>query len=75
VQCSVSTPNINILIEKIPMLTPEEVKDKLKDRVPDVVSAGSGLHANTIRALKKGTATKPSYETMKKISDYFEANA
>jgi len=57
------------------MLTPEEVKNKLKDRVPDVVSAGSGLHANTIRALKKGTATKPSYETMRKISDYFEANA
>lgn len=55
------------------MLTPDEVKSKLIDRVPDVVSEGSGLHVNTVRALKNGTATKPSYETMRKISEYFES--
>ncbi len=54
------------------MLTPDEVKEKLRDRVPAIVAEGSGLHINTVYKLKKGESIDPSYETMVKISAYFE---
>ena len=55
------------------MLTPEQAREKLQDRVVKVVAAGSGLHENTVSKLKCGTMKSPSFETMEKISAYFEA--
>ena len=56
------------------MLTPDQVKEKLKDRVPGIVAKATGLHLNTIYKLKNGESIDPSYETMAKISEYFEGN-
>lgn len=54
------------------MLTPEQVQAKLQDRIPKIVAKGAGLHENTVRKLKSG-AKSPSFDTMEKISKYFEA--
>jgi len=54
------------------MLSPLEIRERLHDRVTSVVSEKTGLHENTIRRLKTGEIKLPSYDTMKKISDYFE---
>lgn len=54
------------------MLTPDQIKEKLKDRVPGIVAKATGLHLNTIYKLKNGESIDPSYETMVKISAYFE---
>ena len=56
------------------MLSPEEIREKLKDRVISVVVAETGLHANTVRAIRNGTYKAPSHETIKKLSEYFEAD-
>lgn len=56
------------------MLTPEQVKEKLRDRVPAIVAEATDLHINTIYKLKKGESIDPSYETMLKISAYFESD-
>lgn len=55
------------------MLTPEEIKGRLKDRIASVVAEATDLHINTVRAFKKGNITNPSYEVIKKLSNYFEA--
>ena len=55
------------------MLTPEEIKERMKDRVVGIVAIATGLHVNTIRKLKNGTAVEPSFETIQKVSQYFEA--
>lgn len=54
------------------MLNPEQIKEKLKDRVVSVVAEETGLHPNTVRKLKEGKGKSPEYETVKKLSDYFE---
>lgn len=54
------------------MLTPAEIKEKLKDRIPTIVAEESGVHVNTIRKLKTGISKSPSYKTMQKVSAYFE---
>ena len=56
------------------MLTPEEIKEKLKDRVISVVVAETGLHANTVRKYKNGTWKNPEYDTLVALSAYFENN-
>lgn len=55
------------------MLSPEQVQEKLKDRIVKVVAENTGLHFNTVYKLKNGTSKSPSYETMETISDYLEA--
>ena len=54
------------------MLTPDQIKEKLKERVPGIVAKATGLHLNTIYKLKNGESIDTSYETMVKISAYFE---
>ncbi len=56
------------------MLTPEEIQEQMKDRLPKVVAEKTGLHFNTVYKLKNGTAKAPSYETMKIISDYLQGS-
>lgn len=53
------------------MLTLEQIKDRLADRNLMAVSKASGVHSNALYRLMSG-GTKPSYETVKKLSDYLE---
>jgi hypothetical protein len=54
------------------MLTVEQVSKALKDRRMDIVSTATGLHVNTIRAIRDGNVKDPSFGTMQRLSDYLE---
>jgi DNA-binding Xre family transcriptional regulator len=56
------------------MLSPEEIKEKLKDRVVKVVAEETGLHENTVRKMKKGAFETPEYETVRRLSEYLETS-
>ena len=54
------------------MLSPEELREKLKDRVIKVVAEKSGLHYNTVANIANGKSPDPSYASIKILSEYFE---
>ena len=52
------------------MLTLEEIRDRLKDRRLQIVSVATGLHYNTIKSVRDNENGRPSYDTIKALSDY-----
>ena len=54
------------------MLTIEQIKEHLRDRNLSAVARATGLTRQTVAAIYNGTASKPSYETVKLLSDYLE---
>ena len=54
------------------MKTLEEIKRQLEDSKLKTVADKTGVHYNAIYRLMNGQ-TNPSYETVKKLSDYLEA--
>ncbi len=52
------------------MLTLEEIRLALADRRLDRVSEATGVHANTLYAIRSGANRNPSYRTLKALSDY-----
>lgn len=54
------------------MLTLEEVRELLQDRRIDVVAEATGLHYSTVQEVRAGKSDKPSYQTIKILSDYLE---
>lgn len=54
------------------MLSPEEIREKLQDRVIKIVSEQTGLHYNTVLNIRNGTSTSPSHKAVKALSEYFE---
>jgi transcriptional regulator with XRE-family HTH domain len=51
------------------VLTIEEIQEALRDRRLRVVAMACGLSYPTVLAVKEGKS-KPSYETIKRLSDY-----
>lgn len=47
-----------------------QIKAALSDRQIAFVAAQTGLHANTLHAIKKGKITNPSLRTMTILSEY-----
>ena len=56
------------------MLTPEEIREKLKDRNLTKVAEGSFLSYGQVYGFASGTVLHPTYETVKKLSDYLECD-
>ena len=54
------------------MFTPEEIREKLKDRNLTTVSRKAGVTYAEIHNLYTGRSTKPYYQVVKKLSDYLE---
>jgi hypothetical protein len=52
------------------MLNLEQVRTALDDRNIEKVSAKTGIHRNTIAAIRTGANANPTYATMKLLSDY-----
>jgi transcriptional regulator with XRE-family HTH domain len=52
------------------MLTLEQLRTALDDRNVEKVAERTGIHRNTIGAIRNGTNSNPSYATMKILSDY-----
>ena len=54
-------------------MTPEQIRDALQDRRIDAVADATGIHRNTFAHLRSGKTTSPSWETMRKLSEYLSA--
>ena len=52
------------------MLTLDQLRTALDDRNLEKVSARTGIHRNTLAAIRNGTNANPTYATMKALSDY-----
>lgn len=55
------------------MLSIEQIVELLQDRSIPVVAERTGIHYNTVLNIKNGTNKNPSYEVIKKLSDYFQS--
>lgn len=56
------------------LLTPSEITAKLQDRSTGKVAEATGMGMATISMLRNGKIKNPRYETLKKLSDYFNKN-
>jgi len=55
------------------MMTLDEIRAALADRRLDRVAEATGLHENTIWAIRSGRNENPSYRTLRSLSDYLTA--
>lgn len=57
------------------MLNLDQIRTALDDRNVEKVSARTGIHRNTIAAIRTGANANPTYATMKLLSDYLTVAA
>jgi len=50
----------------------EKIREALADRNIDKVAERTGIHRNTIYAIRSGANVNPTYAILKKLSDYLE---
>lgn len=55
------------------MLTLDQIRTRLRDSSPLKVSKASGIHYQTIRAIRDGTNANPTWRSVKALSDYLES--
>lgn len=55
------------------MMTLDQIRSALDDRILYVVADRTGIHRNTIAKIKNGKIENPTYCVMKKISDYLSS--
>ena len=56
------------------MMSLDQIREALRDRRLDIVSRETGLHRNTLSAIRSGKNENPKYIVIKALSDYFCAN-
>lgn len=56
------------------MLNLEQIREALEDRNMDKVAERTGIHRNTIAAIRSGSNKNPTYATLKVLSDYLTGN-
>ncbi len=54
------------------MMTLDQIRASLDDRILYVVAERTGIHRNTIANIKSGKIENPTYYVMRKLSDYLE---
>lgn len=54
------------------MIDLDTIVYRLQDRSPNKISIATGLTRQTITNIRDKNSKNPEYETMKKLSDYFE---
>ena len=52
------------------MLNLNQIREALDDRNLEKVADNTGIHRNTLAAIRAGTNTNPTYATLKALSDY-----
>lgn len=50
----------------------EKIRIGLQDRKLTVVAHATGLHYNTVRAIRAGDHKNPTHETMQRLSEYLQ---
>lgn len=53
----------------------EQLRIALRDRRLDLVARATGLHPNTISAIRDGETTNPSMRTMEVLSAYIDSTS
>ena len=69
-----STLANNYLMRECIMLTVEQLREKMMDRRLEVVSTRTGLHYNTLLAIRDGRQTSIKHDTFVRLSNYFNDN-
>lgn len=54
------------------MMTLEQIRQALSDRMPGKVAEATGLHYNTIREVRDNPQANPTYKVLLALSDYLE---
>ena len=54
------------------MMSLEQIRQALVDRMPGKVAEATGLHYNTIREIRDNPKANPTYKVLKSLSDYLE---
>jgi DNA-binding XRE family transcriptional regulator len=54
------------------MLTYDEIRERLKDRIVSNVALETGVHPNTVYGIKNGSNQNPSSKVCQALSEYFE---
>lgn len=54
------------------MMTLEQIRNALSDRMPTKVAEATGLHYNTIREVRDNPSANPTYKVLVALSDYLE---
>jgi hypothetical protein len=67
-----STPTENFFIEDSNMMTLEQIRKALSDRMPAKVAEATGLHYNTIREVRDNPDANPTYKVLMALSNYLE---
>lgn len=57
------------------MLSNEKIAEMLQDRNLEVIAKKIKISRQTLSAFRNGTAKNPTYNTIKKISDYLEGKS
>jgi transcriptional regulator with XRE-family HTH domain len=52
------------------MLNLDQIRAALDDRNLEKVSENTGVHRNTLAAIRTGSNSNPTYATLKTLSDY-----
>lgn len=55
------------------MMTLEQIRQALSDRMPIKVAEATGLHYNTIRQVRDNPGANPTHKVLQALSDYFES--
>lgn len=54
------------------MMTLEQIRRALADRMPGKVATSTGIHYNTIREIRDNPDANPTYKVLRALSDYLE---
>jgi hypothetical protein len=55
------------------MMTLEQIRDALSDRMPIKVAEATGVHYNTIRKVRDNPDANPTHKVLQALSDYLES--
>jgi len=55
------------------MMTLEQIRQSLSDRMPRKVAAATGIHYNTIRTVRDNPDANPTHKVLQALSDYLES--
>jgi hypothetical protein len=55
------------------MMTLEQIRQALSDRMPIRVAEATGLHYNTIRQVRDNPDANPTHKVLQALSDYLES--
>jgi hypothetical protein len=55
------------------MMTLEQIRHALSDRMPIKVAEATGVHYNTIRQVRDNPNANPTHKVLQALSDYLES--